>query len=272
MNRITEAGRRIYKCKKESCDVLDLDGLELSSLTDLSIPKGLRVLKLNHNRLTSLPDSLPDNLKILHCEYNQLTSLPDKLPKELVWLNCAHNRLTYLPESLPAKLGVLYCHDNQLSSLPTNLPRGLSWITWENNPLTRFPDLPPLIQNGKKEYLQLKEEHLKVSPLDVVLPFGDGGGVTTLIDMAYTTVATATSLLTKKEVASVKKMDIDVPKSSEGAFPSSIPFTASGAGATRPEKALTEEEKYEKERLAKIQALFAYKTTPRERTYIGDDW
>ncbi len=78
-------------------------------------------------RSTYLPE-LPVTLKILKCDHNYLTSLPT-LPPGLEVLDCGKNNLTQLPE-LPVTLKELYCKSNYLTSLPT-LPPGLEVLDCE---------------------------------------------------------------------------------------------------------------------------------------------
>jgi Leucine-rich repeat (LRR) protein len=60
----------------EDTYTINLSNKKLTYIPDLSRFKGLRILNVNFNQLTSLP-KLNESLEILHCGYNRLTSLPE---------------------------------------------------------------------------------------------------------------------------------------------------------------------------------------------------
>jgi Leucine-rich repeat (LRR) protein len=119
-----------------SLQALKLNGNRITSLP--ALPAGLLALWCSRNQLTSLP-ALPPALYDLQVEQNMLTSLP-ALPPALNLLNVVSNRLTSLP-ALPSTLTKLYCLRNQLTSLPT-LPAGLENLYCMFNDITSLPTLP----------------------------------------------------------------------------------------------------------------------------------
>jgi Leucine-rich repeat (LRR) protein len=151
----------------------------LSSIPAGILPASLKALKLNGNRITSLP-ALPAGLLALWCSRNQLTSLPalppalydlqveqnmltslPALPATLDLLNVVNNRLTSLP-ALPNSLTKLYCLRNQLTSLPT-LPGGLENLYCMFNAITSLPTLP-------NSLIDLRLDQAKITCLPNVPP------------------------------------------------------------------------------------------------------
>ncbi|WP_407907381.1 NEL-type E3 ubiquitin ligase domain-containing protein [Escherichia coli] len=137
-----EALRRVTKCVLNGGTKLKLDHLRLTSLPE-NLPAGLTHLDVNYNPLTSLPEDLPAGLTYLNVRDNPLTSLPENLPAGLTYLDVRDNQLTSLPENLPAGLTYLDVSCNPLTSLPENLPAGLKKLYVSNNQLASLPeDLP----------------------------------------------------------------------------------------------------------------------------------
>ncbi|KAH9484853.1 Adenylate cyclase [Psilocybe cubensis] len=86
--------------------LLDLSYAKLSSLDDLALGQltSLRTLKLDHNSIRSIPDSLGDLiwLEYLSCTDNKLDALPATLGKlqKLECLDAHNNSLTELPQTI----------------------------------------------------------------------------------------------------------------------------------------------------------------------------
>jgi Leucine-rich repeat (LRR) protein len=93
------------------------------------------ILKLNNLGLTELPD-IPANCRVLFVEYNELTSLPNL--DNCIELGCGHNNLTVLPD-LPNCIA-LFCENNKLTELP-KLPN-CARLDCDYNKLTVLPELP----------------------------------------------------------------------------------------------------------------------------------
>src|SRR5438045_3646720 len=90
----------VYWKGRPRYDLPNLQWLDCSrqGLTQLAVPKGLRILQCSYNRLTQL--IVPESLRDLNCSNNQLTQLT--VPEGLQNLDCSHNQLTQLtvPEGL----------------------------------------------------------------------------------------------------------------------------------------------------------------------------
>jgi len=110
--------------------ILNVSGMHITSLPDLTRFKNLKILYCYNNQLTALP-TLPHNLKQIHCYNNKLTALPT-LPQNLQELYCSHNQLTSFP-TLPQNLTKIHCFHNKLTYLPT-LPENLKILSYSNNP------------------------------------------------------------------------------------------------------------------------------------------
>ncbi|KDR67476.1 hypothetical protein GALMADRAFT_258050 [Galerina marginata CBS 339.88] len=86
--------------------LLDLSYAKLSSLDDLALGQlsSLRTLKLDHNSIRSIPDTLGDLkwLETLSCTDNKLDALPSTIGKlqKLETLDAHNNSLTELPQML----------------------------------------------------------------------------------------------------------------------------------------------------------------------------
>ncbi|KAF9557477.1 hypothetical protein CPC08DRAFT_668636 [Agrocybe pediades] len=86
--------------------MLDLSYGKLSSLDDLVLSQlsSLRTLKLDHNSIRTIPESLGDLhwLEILSCTDNKLNTLPSTIGKlqKLKTLDAHNNSLTELPQSI----------------------------------------------------------------------------------------------------------------------------------------------------------------------------
>lgn len=152
----SEAKRRIQEALLSNANVLDLPGLQLTTvpvelgqlvnLTRLdlsnnqltSIPAelgqlaNLTVLALYNNQLTSIPAELGQlaNLESLFLDNNQLTSVPEFITQlsKLEDIDLSDNALSYLPEFLKylPDLHILCLHNNTQLAIPTEI-LGASW-------------------------------------------------------------------------------------------------------------------------------------------------
>uniref|UniRef100_A0A3B4GNT7 Fibromodulin n=1 Tax=Pundamilia nyererei TaxID=303518 RepID=A0A3B4GNT7_9CICH len=90
----------------------------------------------NGRGLTTVPP-IPSHIKYLYLQHNAITSLPDSAlsnATNLVWLMLHFNQLT--SESIGKKLGELerlYLQYNNLTSIPSNLPLCLRDLRMDNN-------------------------------------------------------------------------------------------------------------------------------------------
>ncbi|KAF9471917.1 hypothetical protein BDN70DRAFT_938582 [Pholiota conissans] len=106
--------------------LLDISYAKLSSIDDLALGQlsSLRTLKLDHNSIRSIPDSLGDLrwLEVLLCADNKLDSLPSTIGKlqKLETLDAHHNNINELPPTLwnCASLMIINVTSNFLSSWP----------------------------------------------------------------------------------------------------------------------------------------------------------
>ena len=95
-----------------------------------SLPDDTTDIDISDMGLTELPDlSRFDQLRILRCEHNDLTSFT-KIPPRLTHLYCYGNQLTSL-SGLPPTIIELYCAKNKLISLPDDLPPALHLCTFK---------------------------------------------------------------------------------------------------------------------------------------------
>jgi Leucine-rich repeat (LRR) protein len=93
---------------------INVSGLGLTVLPDLTRFKRLTRLYCSRNKLTLLPP-LNSSLEYLDCSDNKLTKLP-QINSKLKRLDCEHNLLTDLPYL--NNITVLNCSDNPMPHLP----------------------------------------------------------------------------------------------------------------------------------------------------------
>lgn len=164
-----------------------LKNRNIKDISGLECFKNLKLLAIQHNAITFLPElkvkkldyfvcsnnrlkdlsilSTCKHLLLLKCDSNQLESLPDlSKNKNLDELNCNHNKLAKLPtfESLK-KIRLLNCSDNLLTKLP-DLDNNmiLKYLYADNNKLEQLPDLSNL---KNMETVSLKSNRLSSLPL-----------------------------------------------------------------------------------------------------------
>lgn len=125
--------KRISEAFKKGANVdvtLDLSNLSIENIP--VIPTNVKLLILNQNKLTKIPDEnkahLPQFSKVLtdlFIDNNSLTELPN-LPDNLEFLSCKNNKLTALPK-LPDSLTFLDCTYNNFENIP-EVPKGCTLI------------------------------------------------------------------------------------------------------------------------------------------------
>ncbi|MGB8167999.1 MAG: COR domain-containing protein [Chthoniobacteraceae bacterium] len=146
---MVEARERIETARREGSAVLDLSGLNLTSVPEaLGQLTALQTLSLSDNQLMSVPDELGQlsALQTLSLANNQLTSVPEALGQLTVLqeLRLHNNQLTSVPEALGqlTALRLLNLGNNQLTSVPEALGQltALHWLNLSDNQLTSVPE------------------------------------------------------------------------------------------------------------------------------------
>ncbi len=176
---------------------LDLNNLrinELTGLREIEHIESVTTIRLDHNRLTSLPQEIfhgLNRLYQLHLDNNQLTTLPQEIFQglnSLQELYLGNNQLTTLPKgifqglnslqllyldnirltTLPQgifqgldRLGLLHLGNNQLTTLPEGIFHGLNSLRQlylDNNRLTTLPQ--GIFQGLALKYLNLEHNPL----------------------------------------------------------------------------------------------------------------
>eukprot|EP00698_Gefionella_okellyi_P020440 TRINITY_DN640_c0_g1_i1.p1 TRINITY_DN640_c0_g1~~TRINITY_DN640_c0_g1_i1.p1 ORF type:complete len:530 (-),score=134.15 TRINITY_DN640_c0_g1_i1:1549-3138(-) len=157
----------------------------------------LRVLKLDHNKLSSLPPAIGDlvHLQELDVSSNLISSIPDTITalRKLSSVNVSNNQLQFLPAqigncsaltllnvceneltALPSSIGQLQnlksfdCRHNKLTAIPSTIGHAyrLHTLHLSNNELTA---LPPSIGQLALRKLTVSGNPLIVPPRDVCL-------------------------------------------------------------------------------------------------------
>jgi Leucine-rich repeat (LRR) protein len=126
------AQQRIRECVRTNNPRLDLSNLLLRQLPDNLpkhitsfycsnnllthlpdvLPEHIEHFWCFSNKLMKLP-TLPKSLKFLICNDNKLTELPEDMPDSLIVLICSNNNLTHLPKYMPASLDTVFCAENE---------------------------------------------------------------------------------------------------------------------------------------------------------------
>ncbi|KDR67848.1 hypothetical protein GALMADRAFT_79438 [Galerina marginata CBS 339.88] len=155
--------------------LLDISYAKLTSLDDLALGQlfSLRTLKLDHNSIRTIPDSLGDLkwLETLSCTNNKLSALPSTIGKlqKLETLNAHNNRLSELPRMLwnCASLYKINVTSNFIASwhhppvLNRELPTldgnmAVPWAVgrrWSSASMNSAHLLPPLVHSLEKLYI-----------------------------------------------------------------------------------------------------------------------
>jgi internalin A len=197
--------KKIKEAAEKQLKVLDLSGAFYNSERQLTHVTGevfelehLEVLKLDHNQLITIPESISklQKLTVLDLSKNQLTTVPESISKlqKLISLNLSNNKFTTVPESISKlqNLTALNLSKNQLTTVPESISKlqNLTKLYLNSNQLTTVPESISKLQNLKKlflyqnqlttvpesitklknlETLELRGNPIKTPPLEVVL-------------------------------------------------------------------------------------------------------
>ncbi len=142
--------------ERNSVTELDLSGLGLTSLDNLSAFPNLKTLNCSNNRLTTLDVTGNPLLESLSCGNNLLTELNVSANKKLRYLNCNFNRIRDLDLTGLSALVALYCEMNQMESLNLSGCTELLTMYCRNNQLTELN----LKDNGKLVFIETFDNRL----------------------------------------------------------------------------------------------------------------
>ncbi|KAM8867391.1 fibromodulin a isoform 1-T1 [Synchiropus picturatus] len=143
-NQVTSEGIGPKAFRKlESLERLYLQHNNLSSIP-ANLPRSLRDLRLNHNRIEKVTGADlegMDNLTVLYIHDNAITDMSASLKAltSLTLLDISNNKLTKVPNSLPGHLHQLYVESNSIDSLPEGFLGGfpqLQYVRMAHNLLT----------------------------------------------------------------------------------------------------------------------------------------
>ncbi len=171
----------------ESIQNLEASNLGIENIEGIEILSNLRVLNLNNNTITSLPESLGllNNLHWLHLDFNQLTSFPQSIGNlnNLLILRAEGNQISQLPSSFTqlSNLQNLQLGKNKLTELPENFDglTSLRQLGLSYNLLTHLPESLGNLTNLHELYLyanqltSLPSTFGKLSKLDAVFLGGN---------------------------------------------------------------------------------------------------
>eukprot|EP00438_Fugacium_kawagutii_P008200 Skav229043 [mRNA] locus=scaffold2828:38139:43017:+ [translate_table: standard] len=131
--------------------------------------RALQSLRLSHNRLKALPESLKQtDLRDLYVNNNQLTQVPSAISslQNLVRLDLSYNQLAALPPWLGnlGKLNRLYLQVNRIVSLPESIQQllSLSVLMLNDNRLSQLPE--SIGQMRSLQTLEIKGNGLRSLP------------------------------------------------------------------------------------------------------------
>lgn len=156
----------------DTCQRLYLGRNAFSILPSLEGFTALKVLAVDHNKLSSLPDSIGtlQRLEQLNCSYNQLAALPPSLAEmtSLTQLSLCHNSLTRLPDSWSghSSLKDFNASNNKIESIPETFQnlKCLQILNLENN---RITGVPAVLFTGCTALKTLKLQGNRVTQLDL---------------------------------------------------------------------------------------------------------
>lgn len=117
---------------------LNLSFMRLNKLNHLSLLNRLRELRLEHNALRSIPESinLLKELDILNLSHNKIVDGFKYLPQSLQCLDVSFNRIKRVPDGLPRKIVLLDLSSNPVckftSQLRPKLIETLPSLKWLN--------------------------------------------------------------------------------------------------------------------------------------------
>lgn len=141
-NHINTVGKKAF-AKLAALDRLYLSGNNLTEVPG-SLPRSLRDLRLNRNRIAKVPPNSfegMDNLTILLFNDNAIQEMGGALKalKSLTLLDVSKNKLKKVPEGLPSTLHQLYLGSNTIDIIPDNFLNrfsDLQYVRFSHNELT----------------------------------------------------------------------------------------------------------------------------------------
>lgn len=146
------------------------ENLAVFPLEILSLKETLEVLDLTGNQLSALPDVLAEcsKLRIIFCSENRFIELPEVLGRcpALTMVGFKANRISVVsPKSLPAKLRWLILTDNEIEQLPDELGQctALQKLMLAGNRLETLP--AALAHCPRLELLRISANRLEALPL-----------------------------------------------------------------------------------------------------------
>lgn len=141
-NHINSVGKQAF-AKLANLDRLYLNSNNLTEVPS-SLPRSLRDLRLNHNKIGKLPPNAfegMENLTILLLHNNGLQDIGGGLKglKSLTLLDVSSNQLKKVPTGLPEMLHQLYLESNSIEAVPVNFLSqftNLQYVRISHNELT----------------------------------------------------------------------------------------------------------------------------------------
>ena len=134
----------VSEFKPESLDYLNLDHNILTNISEIGAFKSLKWLRLNNNRLSTLPDlsALASSLKRIYLSANRFTEVPESLSalKNLTDIDLSGNPISQVPEWLSQmeNLEHLSFSRTKIKSLPKDLSKWVSLRTLQLGELENF--------------------------------------------------------------------------------------------------------------------------------------
>ncbi len=140
-NHINSVGKQAF-AKLGNLDRLYLNNNNLTEVPS-NLPRSLRDLRLDHNKITKLPPNAfegMENLTILLLHRNGLEDIGGlKGLKSLILLDVSGNQLKKVPNGLPEMLHQLYLESNSIEAVPENFLSqftNLQYVRISHNELT----------------------------------------------------------------------------------------------------------------------------------------
>ena len=173
---------------------------DLSSLPSMSSLSNLRVIKLNHNHITSIAADFQQmtDLRALECNSNSIASIPAFLGQlaSLEHLRLEDNEITEIPaavfEQLPEKkLRTLRLAHNSIRSIPSSLGRltGLQQLRLSHNLIPAIPS--SLSRLTDLNQLTLANNSMTTIPTSIVTASRSSGSSRLLVDLDTNNISVA---------------------------------------------------------------------------------